>query len=72
MPSLIHAHLFLQSIRQMLLCAASTKIEPFVPDADWGLEKVDGLLLEHTCRDWTAVRKLVEDNYATWPEQSHR
>lgn len=53
----------------MLLCASSTKLEPFVPDPEMGLEKVDGLLLDHTCRDWTVLRELAEDNYAAWPEQ---
>lgn len=44
------------------------RLEPFRPDADSGYDKVDGIGLEHTCRDWSALRDVVEDNYKTWPE----
>jgi hypothetical protein len=50
----------------MLLCAASVRLEPFKPDTTLGQDKVDGLELEHTCRDWSRVRHVVEENYDRW------
>jgi hypothetical protein len=50
----------------MLLCAASNRLEP-VKNVTEGL-KVDGLGLEHTCRDWSVLRGIAEENFAEWPE----
>jgi len=61
-----HTQHCLNYIRQMLLCAASNKLEP-VKNVTEGL-KVDGLGLEHTCRDWSVLRGIAEENFAEWPE----
>jgi hypothetical protein len=52
----------------MLLCGASIKLEPFRPNPIVGREMVDGLGLEHTCRDWSVLRKIAEENFDSWPE----
>jgi hypothetical protein len=53
----------------MLLCGSSIKIEPFKPDPQIGTDKVDGLNLEHKCRDWSKLREIAEKNYDGWPEE---
>ncbi|KZV96421.1 hypothetical protein EXIGLDRAFT_643201 [Exidia glandulosa HHB12029] len=63
-----HASHCMNYLRQMLLCAADIRLEPFRPDPALGIDKVDGLDLTHTCRDWTRLRDIAEDNFAAWPE----
>jgi hypothetical protein len=53
----------------MLLCASNVKLEPFKPDSEAGSDKVDGLNLEHKCRDWSVLREIAEKNYDGWPEE---
>jgi hypothetical protein len=51
----------------MLLCAANVRLEPFRPSPrPPGPDAVNGLGLQHTCRDWSQVRRLVEENYDLW------
>lgn len=52
----------------MFLCAANVRLEPFRFDPQVGQDKVDGLGLEHTCRDWSTLRGIVEENYGGWPK----
>ncbi|KIM90102.1 hypothetical protein PILCRDRAFT_811816 [Piloderma croceum F 1598] len=61
-----HTQHCLNYVRQMFLCAASNRLEP-VKDVTEGL-KVDGLGLEHTCRDWSVLHGIAEKNFAEWPE----
>ncbi|RPD75666.1 hypothetical protein L226DRAFT_570654 [Lentinus tigrinus ALCF2SS1-7] len=57
-------HHCLNYIRQMLLCAANVRLEPVKPTA--GGRGADGFWLEHRCRDWSMLRREVEDNYERW------
>jgi hypothetical protein len=61
-----HTQHCLNYVRQMLLCSSSNRLEPVKDVAD-GL-KVDGLELEHTCRDWSVLRRIAEENFKDWPE----
>ena len=65
-----HTQHCLNYVRQMLLCAASVRLEPVKGDPGAGDEglKVDGLGLEHQCRDWSILRTEAERNYLQWPE----
>ena len=56
-----HTQHCLNYVRQMLLCASSNRLEPVKETAE-GL-KVDGLGLEHTCRDWSVLRGIAEENF---------
>ncbi|KAI0648778.1 hypothetical protein C8Q79DRAFT_903489, partial [Trametes meyenii] len=65
-----HTQHCLNYVRQMLLCASSVRLEP-VKEADdergsGGGLKVDGLGLEHRCRDWSLLREKVEENFHDW------
>lgn len=51
-------------VRQAVLCAANTRLEP-LKESPEGL-KVDGLGLDHKCRDWTRLWEAAEENYKTW------
>lgn len=68
-----HTQHCLNYVRQMLLCAASTRVEPVKRGSGFGKEslKVDGLGLEHKCRDWGLLRRVVEQNYERWPDAVH-
>ena len=57
----------------MLLCAASVRLEPVkqASGAGAGGPKVDGLGLEHRCRDWTVLRSEAEANFLTWPADAY-
>jgi hypothetical protein len=62
-----HTQHCLNYVRQMLLCAASSRLEPVKKVTELKGLKVDGLGLEHTCRDWSVLREIAEDNFAEWP-----
>lgn len=51
-------------MRQMVLCASNTRLEP-LKESPEGL-KVDGLGLEHRCRDWTRLWEIAEENHKMW------
>lgn len=69
-----HAQHCLTYLRNTILCSADLTIEPqFEPG------KVDGLGVNHQCRNWTAVYEWLDKNYeeyleynATRHEKSHR
>ncbi len=63
-----HTQHCLNYVRQMLLCAANMRLEPVIMEKGKGKEglKVDGLGLEHRCRDWSVLRRAVEKNYERW------
>ena len=63
-----HTQHCLNYVRQMLLCAASVRLEPVKVAPGKGQEglKVDGLGLQHECRDWSALREAVEANHERW------
>jgi hypothetical protein len=62
-------------LRQGILCAADTTLEPGGPAmllADGQLVATGGNVT-HTCRDWKLVYEWMEDNHATWtPEMVQR
>lgn len=68
-----HTQHCLNYVRQMLLCASSTRLEPatFVDEHGRAGLKVDGLGMEHTCRDWSSLRHAVEENYEQWPDDMY-
>ncbi len=68
-----HTQHCLNYVRQMLLCAASTRLEPVKlgHGKGEGSLKVDGLGLEHSCRDWTLLREMVEENFERWPKDAY-
>lgn len=68
-----HTQHCLNYVRQMLLCAASVRLEPVKEGHGPGEEalKVDGLGLEHQCRDWTMLRREVEKNFERWPADAY-
>ena len=69
-----HTQHCLNYVRQMLLCAANTRLEPVKEGRGSGGEeglKVDGLGLEHQCRDWTLLREKAEENFRRWPEDAY-
>ena len=63
-----HTQHCLNYVRQMLLCAASVRLEPVKVAPGKGQEglKVDGFGLQHECRDWSALREAVEANHERW------
>ena len=69
-PHLQHCMNF---IRQMVLCAADTTLEPVdeVVRDESGREvgaRASGVGVAHTCRDWAAVYETVEQNWDEWQE----
>lgn len=68
-----HTQHCLNYVRQMLLCAANVRLEPVKVGRGTGEEglKVDGLGLEHRCRDWSLIRKEVEENFERWPQDAY-
>lgn len=69
-PHLQHCMNF---IRQMMLCAADTTLEPAdeVVRDESGREvgtRASGVGVTHTCRDWTTVYETVEQNWDAWQE----
>ena len=63
-PTKERVHHCLNYVRQMLLCAASVRLEPVKPTA--GGRGADGFWLEHRCKDWTLLRQEVELNHGRW------
>ncbi|KAL1941012.1 hypothetical protein VTO73DRAFT_7648 [Trametes versicolor] len=63
-----HTQHCINYVRQMLLCASSTRLEPVkvTREGDGEGVKVDGLGLEHQCRDWSLLRRKVEGNLGQW------
>lgn len=53
-------------IRQMVLCASDTTLEPQSIRAleEDGVTAVDGYDVTHVCRDWSAVYDMAEKNFA--------
>ena len=68
-----HTQHCLNYVRQMLLCAANVRVEPVkeTPEAEEESLKVDGLGLEHRCRDWTILRTEAEANFLRWPADAY-
>ncbi|OCH88788.1 hypothetical protein OBBRIDRAFT_805131 [Obba rivulosa] len=61
-----HVQHCLEHLRQMLLCASSMRLEPVKTiEGELG---TDGLGLEHECRDWTRLHRLIDENFSRWPE----
>ncbi|KAJ7110770.1 hypothetical protein C8R43DRAFT_1139219 [Mycena crocata] len=61
----------LGQIRQAILCTADITLEPTHLICKDGVCPLSGAVatgnhVDHKCRDWTQVRKFVEDNQATW------
>jgi len=79
-----HSDHCLDYLRQALLCHADTTLEPVrnvtvhvvspagTADAGKTQDHIDqvamGWDVSHRCRDWTAVRTYLEENYFLWPE----
>jgi hypothetical protein len=68
-----HALHCLSYLRQMVLCAADTALEPAFSARDSGTGKLTkaayGTGVTHRCRDWSVVRKHVEANHEEWKEE---
>lgn len=59
-----HVHHCFNYVRQMVLCAANTRLNPInhvLPD---GKLASDGIGLTYECRDWDAVYEAFDANYA--------
>lgn len=69
-----HVQHCLNYVRQTLLCAGSMRLEAMKKDESLGadVEKVDGIGFEHKCRDWTLLRRMVEENYERWTDEMRR
>lgn len=68
-----HALHCLSYLRQNVLCAADATLEPAFSARDHNTGKLTkaayGSGVTHRCRDWTAVRKYVEQNHDEWREE---
>jgi len=67
-PSLYHIQHCMNYLRQMILCASNTRLEPMSRrlKESRNVTAVDGLGLTHVCRDWGAVYQLFEDERTQW------
>lgn len=65
-PPLYHTQHCMNYLRQMVLCASNTRLEPMSRrlKEKSNITGVDGLGLIHVCRDWSVVHQIFEDNYA--------
>lgn len=63
-------------MRQSVLCAADTTLEPLSETymEAYGVQNIDGLEtnVKHVCRDWSAVYREVERNSAEWDKSGYR
>lgn len=62
----MHALHCLTYLRQLVLCSADTTLERAfeAKNVDGRITRAAyGMDITHQCRDWTQVRKYVEDNY---------
>ncbi|KAJ8488217.1 hypothetical protein ONZ51_g3685 [Trametes cubensis] len=67
-----HVQHCLNYIRQKVLCASSTRLEPVRQikgmEEEEAMAVADGIGLKHQCRDWSVLRREMEENYRHWPE----
>ncbi|KAJ7245285.1 hypothetical protein C8J57DRAFT_1242281 [Mycena rebaudengoi] len=72
--SKIHASHCFNYLRQLLLCGADITLEPTalvtLGHGKMG-EGASGEGVPHTCRDWTQVRSMVEENSSQWVKWGH-
>lgn len=67
-----HAEHCISYLRQMILCAGDTTLEPaysaFTKD---GLptRAASGIGVTHQCRDWVQIRHFAEENYELWKDE---
>lgn len=59
-----HIHHCFNYVRQMVLCAANTRLNPTNHMHPSGRPASDGIGLAYQCRDWDAVYEAFEANYA--------
>ncbi|KAI9455539.1 hypothetical protein HD554DRAFT_2178429 [Boletus coccyginus] len=59
-----HVHHCFNYLRQMVLCAANTRLNPTNHVLPSGMLASDGIGLTYQCRDWDAVYEAFEANYA--------
>ncbi|KAF8552264.1 hypothetical protein OG21DRAFT_1416451, partial [Imleria badia] len=59
-----HVHHCFNYLRQMVLCAANTRLNPTNHMHPSGRLASDGIGLMYQCRDWEAVYEAFEANYA--------
>ncbi|KAF8436513.1 hypothetical protein L210DRAFT_3548224 [Boletus edulis BED1] len=59
-----HVHHCFNYLRQMILCAANTRLNPTNHMHPSGKLASDGIGLTYQCRDWDAVYEAFEANYA--------
>lgn len=66
-----HTQHCLNYVRQMLLCEAGTRLEPVFAAEENGKMglKVDGLGVDHVCRDWSLLHDAVNENFRQWPDE---
>lgn len=65
---LYHVQHCMNYLRQMILCAANTRLEPMSKrlQEKSNVAGVDGLGLTHVCKDWSAVHQVFEDQFRVW------
>ncbi|KAH7922967.1 hypothetical protein BV22DRAFT_983324, partial [Leucogyrophana mollusca] len=56
-----HLHHCMNYARQMILCAADTRLNPLSISHN-GHQGIDGIDLTFTCRDWTVAYRALEEN----------
>jgi len=63
---LYHVQHCMNYLRQMILCASNTRLEPMSRrlKEKSNVTGVDGLGLTHVCRDWGVVYQMFEDKHA--------
>ncbi|KDQ06589.1 hypothetical protein BOTBODRAFT_167949 [Botryobasidium botryosum FD-172 SS1] len=54
-------------LRQTILCASDTTLDPINVSLDGGVTGTDGVGVTHVCRDWTKVYEYVQENQKLWP-----
>lgn len=57
-----HTHHCLNLLRQAILCASDTTLDPINYMGDSGEPATDGVGTLHVCRDWQAVYDFVTEN----------
>lgn len=60
-------------IRQGILCAADTTLDPLNVDGlgpDGSGVGTNGVDVTHVCRDWTQVYNFVRENQEHWPPKN--
>lgn len=58
-----HTHHCLNLLRQAILCASDTTLDPLDRTGENGMVGADGVGTVHVCRDWEKVYEFVHENH---------